>query len=346
MNKLELCDQSKSPKEWFTELTASQQDTLSKEDFLAFLHSLFTDFDKLPAIEHQHAVTQLFEIFDCNHDGRIDFSEFETLWTQWAQVVLHPKSAFIVVDVQNDFITGSLSVKNLAENRDPEGIVPIINDLVENVPWKLVVYSQDWHPHDHISFFENKDCRPFHASSKVNAVDAKVFDTVVFANDLCCTGCIEQTLWPAHCVQDTWGAALHKDLNIHDGALIIRKGMSPHVDSYSAFWDNDKCSCTCLHEELKARGITDFFICGIAYDVCVASTASHAVQLGYRTVIVDDAACGTCAAATEATKSRLAAQHCLLVSSSEVKKLVSGVMRPLKLGIQLAIAMAAKKKQS
>lgn len=344
MSKLELYDESKSLKEWFTELRASHQDAVSKEDFSAFLSSLFTDFDELSASEKQHAVTLLFETFDCNHDGKIDFSEFETLWTQWVQVILRPKSAFIVVDVQNDFITGSLSVKNLAENRDPEGIVPIINDLVENVPWKLIVYSQDWHPQDHISFFENKDCRPFHASSKVNAGDAKVFDTVMFADAICCTGCIEQTLWPAHCIQDTWGAELHKDLKVCDGALIIRKGTSPDVDSYSAFWDNDKRSCTILDKKLKAQEITDVFICGIAYDVCVASTASHAMQLGYRTVIVDDASCGTCTEATEATKSRLAAQHCMVLTSSEVKKLVSGGMRPLKLGIQLAVAMAAKNK--
>lgn len=344
MSKLEFDNESKSPKEWFTDLAVNQQQTLSKEDFSAFLSSLFTDFDELRTSEKQHAVTLLFETFDRNHDGRIDFSEFETLWTQWVKVVLHPKWAFIVVDVQNDFITGSLSVKNLAENRDPEGIVPIINDLVENVQWKLIVYSQDWHPQDHISFYENKDCRPFHASSKVNAGDAKVFDTVMFADAICCTGCIEQTLWPAHCIRDTWGAELHKDLRVHDNALIIRKGISPDVDSYSAFWDNEKRSCTSLDEELKAHEITDVVICGIAYDVCVASTASHAIQLGYRTVIVDDASCGTSAAATEATKSRLIAQHCMLLSSSEVKQLVSGGMRPLKLGIQLAKAMTAKSK--
>lgn len=343
MSKLELY-KPKSPKEWFSEITTSHQDAILKEDFSAFLSSLFTDFDELSAGEKEHAITLLFETFDCDHDGKIDSSEFETLWTQWVQVILCPKSALIVVDVQNDFISGNLSVKNLDENRDPAGIVPIINDLVENVPWKLIVYSQDWHPQDHISFFENKDRRPFHASSKVNAGDAKVFDTVMFADAVRRTGCIEQTLWPAHCIQDTWGAELHKDLKVCDGALIIRKGTSPDVDSYSAFWDNDKRSCTILDKKLKAQEITDVFVCGVAYDVCVASTASHALQLGYRTIIVDDASCGTSAAATEATKNRLAAQHCMVLSSSEVKKLVSHGLRPLHLGIQLAVAIAAKNK--
>ncbi|XP_077503438.1 uncharacterized protein LOC144113920 [Amblyomma americanum] len=342
MSKLELCSQSKSPRELFTQLVLQQDAMLNKEDFSSFLSSLFTDFDEVPTAEKQTAIKFLFETFDSNHDGGIDISEFETMWTQWAQAILCPKWALIVVDVQNDFITGTLSVKNLAEKQDPEGIVPVINDLAENLPWELVVYSQDWHPPDHISFFENKDHRHFHASSKVSTGHAKVFDTVVFVDDKSSSGSIEQTLWPAHCIQGTWGAELHKDLRVPSSALKIRKGISPDVDSYSAFWDNDKRSSTVLDNELKARKITGVVICGIAYDVCVASTASHAMCLGYQTVIVDNASCGTCAAATEATKSCLAAKHCVFLESSEVKQLISGGARPLQLGLQLAKATSAK----
>lgn len=342
MSKLELCSQSKSPREWFTQIALSQEGMLNREDFSSFLSSLFTDFDEVPTDEKQAATTFLFDTFDSNHDGGVDISEFEAMWTQWVQAILCPKWALIVVDVQNDFITGTLSVKNLAENRDPESIVPVINGLVENLPWELVVYSQDWHPADHISFFENKNQHRFHASSKVSVEDAKVFDTVVFADDKSSSGTIEQTLWPAHCIQDTWGAELHKELRVPSNALKICKGISPDVDSYSAFWDNDKRSSTVLDSELKARKITGVIVCGIAYDVCVASTASHAIHLGYQTIIVDDASCGTSAAATETTKRSLAAKHCMFLKSSQVKPLVSGGARPLQLGLQLAKAISAK----
>lgn len=342
MSKLELCNQSKSPRDFFTQIALHQEGTLNKEEFSSFLSSLFTDFDEVPTDEKQAAITFLFETFDSNRDGGVDISEFETMWTQWVQVILCPKWALIVVDVQNDFITGTLSVKNLAEKQDPESIVPIINDLAENLPWELVVYSQDWHPPDHISFFENRGRRHFHASSKVSAEDAKVFDTVVFVDDKSSSGSIEQTLWPAHCIQGTWGAELHKDLRVPSDALKIRKGISPGVDSYSAFWDNDKRSSTVLNRELQDRKITGVIICGIAYDVCVAATASHALHLGYQTIIVDNASCGTCMAATAATKSCLAAKHCVFLKSSQVNPLVSGDARPLQLGLQLAKAISAK----
>lgn len=344
MDQLKVHAQSGTVQECFNQHAVRRKDALCQEDFAVFLSSLFTDFGDLPEQEKKAATSSLFETFDLNRDGGIDFSEFESMWAQWVQLVLCPKWAFIVVDVQNDFITGTLTVTNIGDEKDPASIVPVINDLLENVPWEVVVFTYDWHPADHISFVENKECRSFHASSKLCCGDAKVFDTVVFADKNCASGCIEQTLWPAHCVQNTWGSELHKDLKVADSALKIYKGMSPDVDSYSAFWDNDKRSSTVLDKELKARGVTHVAVCGLALDVCVASTALHAVEIGYGTVIVDDASCGTAASATEATKESLRAQHCIVLKSPQVKPLVCGEVRPLELGLQLAAAVSAKTK--
>lgn len=344
MDQLKIHARSGTVRECFNQHAVRRKDMLCHEEFAVFLNSLFTDFGDRPEHEKKAATTLLFETFDLNRDGGIDFSEFEAMWSRWVQVVLCPKWAFVVVDVQNDFITGTLTVKNVGDEKDPASIVPVINNLSENVPWEVVVFTYDWHPQDHISFFENKDRRCFHTNSKVCATDAKVFDTVVFADKNCASGCIEQTLWPAHCIQNTWGSELHKDLKVADGALRIYKGTSPDVDSYSAFWDNDKRSSTVLDKELKARGVTHVVVCGLAYDVCVASTALHAVEIGYGTVIVDDASCGTCATATETTKGLLRAQHCIVLKSSQVKPLVCGEVRPLELGLQLAAAVSAKTK--
>ena len=85
-------------------------------------------------------------------------------------------------------------------------------------------------------------------------------------------GNIEQKLWPAHCQQYSSGAALHPKLKIHDNSsktLILKKGTSPNIDSYSAFFDNNKKNRTALNYELSKVGITDLYICGVATDYCV-----------------------------------------------------------------------------
>ena len=108
-----------------------------------------------------------------------------------------------------------------------------------------------------------------------------MYDTVVFEGP----PKTEQTLWPRHCVQESWGAELHKDLKVrpsllpspishhttqvHPNGQIIRKGVIPDIDSYSAFFDNAKLSKTCLEEIVKKEGVSDVYVCGIATDVCV-----------------------------------------------------------------------------
>ncbi|XP_077523780.1 uncharacterized protein LOC144134829 [Amblyomma americanum] len=342
MKKLNLGSQFQSPLDWFRQRAGQDGEYLSYGDFLDLMRSLFTDLGDVTTNETQTEAALAFSSFDTDDNKGLDASEFNRMWTSWIEVILSPKFALLVVDVQNDFITGSLSVKNLTDNRDPERIVPVINELAENLPWEVIVYTQDWHPTNHISFFENKDRRLFHSSSPVSAEESKVFDTVAFADNETSSGSIVQTLWPAHCVQDTWGAQLHQALRVPDHALLVRKGTDPDVDSYSAFWDNDSRNATILEAELKARNITHVVICGIAYDVCVASTALHAIQLGFATLIADDASCGTSSVATIAAKASLATKHCIFPESSVVMQVVRGVMRPLELGLQLAKTQRAK----
>ena len=62
---------------------------------------------------------------------------------------------------------------------------------------------------------------------------------------------------------------LLKPFQITKDSIVVKKGMDPDTDSYSAFWDNNKKSCTTLKEELDKRNVTDVYVCGIAYDVCV-----------------------------------------------------------------------------
>ncbi|WP_323160512.1 bifunctional nicotinamidase/pyrazinamidase [Pseudomonas fluorescens] len=173
-----------------------------------------------------------------------------------------PRSALLVIDVQNDFIPGGqLPV--------PEGdrIVPLVNDLARQ--FKQVVIAQDWHPAGHASFASS---HPGH----------KPYDVIQLPYG-------EQTLWPDHCVQATRGAELHPELNLPHAQLIIRKGCNPDIDSYSAFLEADRITTTGLAGYLKERGIDTVYMVGLALDFCVMFSALDARAAGFNAFVVLDA---------------------------------------------------------
>jgi nicotinamidase/pyrazinamidase len=173
--------------------------------------------------------------------------------------------ALILVDIQNDFCPGGA----LAVPRGDE-VVPLANRLMDRVD--LVVATQDWHPADHGSFAVNHPGRkPF---------------------ELAELGGLPQVLWPAHCVQWTGGALFHPQLDTRRIARVFPKGTERTIDSYSGFFDNGKRKATGLGDWLKAQRVDDVLICGLATDYCVKATAIDAVQLGFRTTLIEDACRG------------------------------------------------------
>ncbi|MFK8284738.1 bifunctional nicotinamidase/pyrazinamidase [Capnocytophaga canis] len=170
--------------------------------------------------------------------------------------------ALIIIDVQNDFMpSGTLPVA------EGDQIVPFINQEMYK-DYDLVVATQDWHPQNHQSFASNHEGR-------------KPFEVINLHG-------IDQVLWTDHCVQDTFGASLHQDLDTHRIAAIFRKGMNPEVDSYSAFFDNNKRNNTGLHGFLKDKNITELTFCGLAGDFCVAYSVNDALSLGYKVRLLDN----------------------------------------------------------
>ena len=164
------------------------------------------------------------------------------------------RPALLVIDMQNDFCPGgALAV--------PEGdrIVPGINDLMQG--FGCVILTQDWHPADHLSF----------ASEHPGAA----------AYDLTEMPYGPQVLWPDHCVQGTAGAAFHPGLRTAPADLILRKGMRRDLDSYSAFFENDRRTATGLEGYLRGRGIERLTLAGLATDFCVAWSAQDAARLGF-----------------------------------------------------------------
>lgn len=175
---------------------------------------------------------------------------------------LRPGDALLIVDVQNDFCPGGA----LAVERGDE-VVPVINRLAR--AFRHVVMTQDWHPEDHKSF----------ASAHPGKGH---FESVRMPYG-------EQTLWPDHCVQQTPGAAFHEDLDLPNCQLIIRKGFRSEIDSYSAFYENDRVTPTGLAGYLTNRGFRRVFVVGLATDYCVHYSAVDARKEGFETFLIEDA---------------------------------------------------------
>lgn len=171
-------------------------------------------------------------------------------------------SVLLVVDVQNDFCSGgALAVPGGDE------VIPVIHRVAPL--FEHVVLTQDWHSPHHLSF----------ASAHPGG---KPFETIPVSYG-------EQTLWPDHCVEGTRGAEFHPGLRLTKSELILRKGFRPEVDSYSAFFENDRVTATGLAGYLRERGLSRIFLCGLAYDYCVGYSALDARRLGFEAVVVRDA---------------------------------------------------------
>jgi nicotinamidase/pyrazinamidase len=172
------------------------------------------------------------------------------------------RDALLVIDVQNDFCPGgNLPVAN------GDAVVPVINQLARQ--FRHVVLTQDWHPRAHGSF----------ASSHANR---KPFESIALSYG-------PQVLWPDHCVQGTPGAEFHAALQIPHAELVLRKGYHRAIDSYSAFFENDRTTPTGLSGYLRERGLARLFLAGLAFDFCVRYSAEDARRAGFDVRVAEDA---------------------------------------------------------
>lgn len=175
------------------------------------------------------------------------------------------KDVLIIVDVQNDFCTGgALAVPG------GEKVVPAINRIAER--FENVVLTQDWHPADHVSFVSNHPRK-------------RPYDAIELSYG-------SQVLWPDHCVQGSSGADFHHGLETVRASLVVRKGFRRHIDSYSAFYENDKKTSTGLAGYLRERDLKTLFFAGLAFDFCVRYSAEDARKAGFDAVVIEEACRG------------------------------------------------------
>lgn len=180
------------------------------------------------------------------------------------------KALLLIIDVQNDFCPGGALAVG-----EGDAVVQPLNLLAHAIAEKggRTAATQDWHCFGHISF----------ASSHDGKNPGDTIDTDFVKG---------QVLWPDHCVQGTKGADFHAGLDLNPITAIIRKGFNPHLDSYSAFFENDRCTITGLEGWMKQLGIETVIMGGIATDYCVFFSAMDCRKLGFKTIVISDAVRG------------------------------------------------------
>ncbi len=178
------------------------------------------------------------------------------------KMIQNNTDCLLIIDVQNDFCAGGA-----LEVPDGDAVVPVINAISEKFRHRML--TQDWHPENHSSFASS---HPGHSP----------FDQISMPYG-------DQVLWPDHCTQGSKGAAFHARLDVKNTELIIRKGFRTEMDSYSAFFENDKSTSTGLTGYLRSRGFERIFMAGLATDFCVAWSALDARSEGFDVFLIEDA---------------------------------------------------------
>jgi nicotinamidase/pyrazinamidase len=207
-------------------------------------------------------------------------------------IALTDSDVLLVVDIQKDFCPDG----RLAVPRGDE-VVPIVNRIAAK--FTNVLLTQDWHPSGHLSF----------ASSHPGK---RPYETIEVDYG-------QQVLWPDHCVQGSPGAEFRDDLQIPHAALVVRKGFRRAIDSYSAFYENDRTTPTGLAGYLRERGLARVFLAGLAFDFCVRYSAEDAHGHGFKAIVVENACRGIDVdGSVAATRRRLAELNVRCIAAAEI----------------------------
>lgn len=261
----------------FKAYDANENGQLETSELAFFLRDAF------PGTElSNEQLDELLREFDTDKSGTIGLNELHAFLRFYdpSSKTIRRKTALVVIDVQNDFISGTLAVQTSEE------IVAIINNMRDQ--FDCVVISYDWHPHEHCSFVESANDGKVELKEKESVGTLKAFTQVTLLGDADRAE-HPQMLYPRHAVQNTWGGECHKDLVVKPEDMSVYKGKKANIDSYSAFFDNCKANDTGLTKQLEDAGVTDVYCCGLVFDICVKSSALHGAEMGFRVSVIEDA---------------------------------------------------------
>ncbi|CAG2179213.1 unnamed protein product [Oppiella nova] len=320
--------------ELFRFLDINKDKKICETEFKNLFSSLFYSTRHKTSYKDDKIESMILELIGIPKEKGIDKTQFDMIWGEWIVTVLRPRSALIVVDVQNDFMIGSMPVENGTK------IVPVINDLMKN--FETVVFTYDWHPRNHCSFNESVHDPSIHRP--IIDYYNKTRDTLTVGDRVryAVHSDIIQYLWDRHCVQESEGSQLYHELNqdhIKD-KFNVTKGMDPDIDSYSAFADvggvHDPERRTTLHCDLQSRGITDVYLTGVVYEFCVGSTALDALTLGYRTAFIEDAVHELNTTRQKEMRQNLTDNYSSIITADDVNDMVTAYDRRPQMGYVLA----------
>eukprot|EP00802_Teleaulax_amphioxeia_P007132 Tamp_07138.p2 GENE.Tamp_07138~~Tamp_07138.p2 ORF type:complete len:408 (-),score=57.24 Tamp_07138:1338-2495(-) len=269
---------------------------IERGNFPSFCRHFFYRVDPSYALTTDD-MNMLWEFFDRQKQGSIDMFQYGIAIKQLL-ANRAGKRALILVDFQNDFVTGSLKVTEASE------AVRAANRLRDKFASDMVWLTRDWHPPDHMSFHDNHGAEAFSIKS-LPLPNGEVTD---------------QVMWPRHCVQGSEGAKWCPDLIVKDTDITIDKGLNPKVDSYSGFFDNCKGYETRLQGDLRSRGVSEVYIAGLAYDYCVGYTALDAKSCGFTTYVADDCTRSVSKDSEMAMTAKLAEHDIIRILSSEIPR--------------------------
>lgn len=213
----------------------------------------------------QPEIASVLDALDADGDAVVSKVELRAFLRGFdpSSETLQRKTALVIIDVQNDFISGTL-----ANQYGAAAIVPKINAIRDK--FDFVVISYDWHPYDHCSFVESANAGKLQLHGQKKDSYTAFEPVVLSADDE--RPAHTQVMYPRHAVQDTEGGACHAELVVKDSDGKVYKGTKPNIDSYSAFFDNMKANDTGLCAMLEAQKVTDVYCCGLVFDICVMST--------------------------------------------------------------------------
>ncbi|KAJ4991103.1 isochorismatase [Stagonosporopsis vannaccii] len=191
---------------------------------------------------------------------------------------LHKHTALLLIDIQNDFINGSLGSPRAS------AILPKVYGLLDDHQWPFIAVSQDWHPEGHVSF---ASAHP--GAEAGDAINITFLDSPLKQET--------QGVYADHCVPGTWGAEIEDGVKTRLQYLegfrttvnYIKKAQNHSVDSYSAFADNQYHQFTTLNSELTLHGIETLVVTGLITNACVRGTSIDGIKLGYEVILIEDA---------------------------------------------------------
>jgi len=287
----------------FARYDADGNGVLSADEFAKFVEE---------ALPSKADATALMDSIDVDHSGAVSLLELRAFLRCYSPQTdsVRTKTALVVIDVQNDFITGTM-----ANPYDAKRIVPVINGMRD--AFDVVVISYDWHPFHHCSFVESANDGEVALAPGAPPIPEGGYarQTVVPLRADADRPEHNQVLFPRHCAQGSWGAQCPENLRVLPSDGSILKGSKPNIDSYSAFYDNCQANDTGLCEMLASQGVTHVYCCGLVLDICVKASALHGAEAGFVTAIIEDASRPLNQKAVPGVKAELSEAGVRLVSS-------------------------------